>query len=485
MTTENLNEIAIQRDKKKASFALLIIQTFATLGFAVLYSTLVLYATKKLGFTDVQATVIMGVFGAFNYGLHLLGGLLGGRLMSNRNLFIIGMVLQVIGCYFIAQFGHSGLYWGLALFLTGSGLNVTCINMMLTQRFHPDDPGRESAFLYNYAGMNLGFFIGFAVAGYFQNLADYKSLFMFATLGNLAAVLATLVFWKSLSDLTTPLIGQSRGKWLRSFAIGLIIIATLIPIIKYLLVSASLAGHLVVFIAVLVALVLIILTIKHKKAHEKGRMVSYLILAVGSLVFWSLYSLAPMGLSLFIDRNVDLTMSGFKIAPQWIQNINTVVIVIGGPLMAMLFNKLRKKGINIDIPMQFSSSLICIGLGFLVLPLGIHFANPNGMVAVSWVGLSYILQSIGELLISPIGYAMVGKLAPKKYQGGMMGAWMLVTGVASIVAASFSEMMPGQGAAATTDAGYASVFGGLGLAACVAGVILIFMTPLLRKLIKN
>src|ERR1041385_4868271 len=123
---------------------LFFIQIFSTLGFAVLYSTLVLYATKHLQLNVKAATALMGVFGAFNYGLHLFGGYLGGRFLSNRTLFVGGMALQVIGCGCIAGGSVALLYIGLALFLTGSGLNVTCINMMLTQRFKPDDVKRES-----------------------------------------------------------------------------------------------------------------------------------------------------------------------------------------------------------------------------------------------------------------------------------------------------------------------------------------------------
>src|SRR5918996_5605225 len=129
--------------------ALFFIQIFSTLGFAVLYSTLVLYATKHLQLTVKEATTLMGVFGAFNYGLHLFGGYLGGRFLSNRNLFVGGMILQVLGCACIAGGTVASLYLGLALFLTGSGFNVTCINMMLTQRFTSDDPRREGAFLWN------------------------------------------------------------------------------------------------------------------------------------------------------------------------------------------------------------------------------------------------------------------------------------------------------------------------------------------------
>jgi POT family proton-dependent oligopeptide transporter len=197
--------------------ALFFVQIFATLGFAVLYSTLVLYATRHLHFPAREATAIMGVFGAFNYGLHLFGGYLGGRFLSNRNLFVGGMVLQVLGCAIIAGGTVATLYWGLALFLTGSGLNVTCLNMMLTQRFSPSDTRREGAFLWNYAGMNVGFFIGFAVAGHYQLTSSYTSLFHFAAIGNLLAIILAAVNWKVLADRNTPLLDATSGQFRTRF----------------------------------------------------------------------------------------------------------------------------------------------------------------------------------------------------------------------------------------------------------------------------
>ena len=94
----------------EGSAVLFLIQVFATLGFAVLQSTLVLYATRRLGFSSGQAALMMGLFGAFNYGLHLFGGYLGGRYLSNRNLFVGGMLLQVLGCGAIAGGSLGGLY---------------------------------------------------------------------------------------------------------------------------------------------------------------------------------------------------------------------------------------------------------------------------------------------------------------------------------------------------------------------------------------
>src|SRR4051795_341524 len=228
--------------------ALFFIQIFSTLGFAVLYSTLVLYATKHLHLPVVAATTLMGVFGAFNYGLHLFGGYLGGRFLSNRNLFVGGMALQVMGCACIATGTLSLFYVGLALFLTGSGLNVTCINMMLTQRFTPEDPRREGAFLWNYAGMNVGFFVGFSVAVHFQATESYASLFIFATLGNFVAIVLALSNWKTLTDRNTPLLEANPGQFRVRLLAGIGIVLATVPVVWFMLQRPGGAGTIIKWI---------------------------------------------------------------------------------------------------------------------------------------------------------------------------------------------------------------------------------------------
>jgi len=467
--------------------ALFFIQIFATLGFAVLYSTLVLYATKHLQLSVKAATTLMGVFGAFNYGLHLFGGYLGGRFLSNRNLFVGGMALQVIGCACISVGTLALFYIGLAFFLTGSGLNVTCINMMLTQRFTSDDPRREGAFLWNYAGMNVGFFVGFTVAGYFQGTESYASLFIFATVGNFAAIVLAAFNWKTLADRNTSLLEKTPNQFrLRQLA-GLGILIGLVPLVWLLLQRPGGTEILIKAICGAVALTLIYLTLGHRDRRERRNMTAYLILTIGSLMFWSLYQMAPSGLQLFAINNVDLMVGGVKIQPQWIQNINTVCIVVGGPLLAALFTRLRAAGWNIDIPKQFAASLLLMALAFLILPLGIKLAGPDGKSAFVWLFASYVLQSVGELLISPIGYAMIGKLAPRQYQGVMMGSWMLVTGLASLFAGDFSGMIPEPSGttAVATNPEYAKLFAELGAGSLAVGVALVVLIPFLRKLITD
>jgi proton-dependent oligopeptide transporter, POT family len=469
----------------EATAALFFIQLFSTLGFAVLYSTLVLYTTRHLGFTAKDATAIIGVFGAFNYGLHMFGGYLGGRFLSNRNLFVGGMALQVFGCGIIALGTTAAMYWGLALFLAGSGLNVTCLNMMLTQRFAPDDDRREGAFLWNYAGMNIGFFIGYAVAGYYQQTESYAQLFIFATIGNFAAMVLAFANWRAVRDLDTPLLRATPRQFRLRAAAGIGILLGVPPVVWLLLQHTGPTAVMTKVVSVAIALSLVWLTVRHPDRRERDNMWAYLILTMGSLVFWSLYQMAPSGLQLFAVNNVRLRAFGHDIAPQWIQNINTVVIVLGGPLMAAWFARLRRRGWRIDIPQQFTASLFLMGLGFLALPVGITLADATGRSPFVWLFLSYVLQSIGELLISPIGYAMIGKLAPARYQGIMMGSWMLVTGLASIFAGDLSGMVPEPAGATALDTNraYADLFARLGWGAVAAGVVLMILIPSLRRLI--
>jgi len=470
------------------SLVLFFIQMFSTLGFAVLQSTLVLYATKHLHFTDELALSLMAVFGAFNYGLHLFGGYLGGRFLSNRNLFVGGMVLQVIGCACIAGGSAPLLYWGLALFLTGSGLNVTCINMMLTQRFTPEDPRREAAFLWNYAGMNIGFFVGFSVAGYFEKTESYAALFTFATLGNAVAIALAAYYRRVLRDRPTPRLEATARNFRIRFAAGVAILVGLVPLVWLLLQLPDSTETILKAIAAIVFASLLWVTVRHPDRRERRNMSAYLMLALGSLVFWSLYQMSSSGLTLFFDRNVDPVVWGFTISPQWVQNINTFVIAVGGPLLAILFARLRDRGWRIDVPKQFATALVLMGLGFLALPLGIALGDPaTGRSAFFWIFLSYFLQSVGELLISPVGYAMIGKLAPHKYQGVMMGAWMLVTGLASLFAGDLSKSIPTAQDAApqVTNAFYSMLFGRLGWGTVAVGVVLALMIPFLRRLISD
>src|SRR4029077_1022617 len=119
--------------------------------------------------------------------------------------------------------------------------------------------------------------------------------------------------------------------------------------------------------------------------REQRNMTAYLILAIGSPMFWAPYQRAPTVLMLFAVHNVDLVVGPVKIQPQWIQNINTVCIVLGGPIFAALFVRMRARGWRVDIPQQFAASLLLMAVAFFILTLGIKLAGADGKSAFIWL----------------------------------------------------------------------------------------------------
>lgn len=473
---------------------LFFMQMFSTLGFSVLYSTLVLYMTGALGFKETNANTIMGVFVAFNYALHLLGGYFGGRFLSNRVLFSVGMAILFIGALMLRTPTSYMLYWGLAFFLTGAGLNVTCLNCMVTQLFEPDDKRREAAFLWNYSGMNIGFFVGFSMSGHFQLTGEYHSLFFWSALGYVITLALTLLHWRKLADRQTLLSKASSKERLKRGLFGVFLVIIMIPIIHEFIRYASFSNYLVLTCGGIMLLVLLGLAFKQPIAARR-KMFAYLMFALAALVFWSLYHVQVMGLTLFIEHNVDSQLMGYIIPPQWVQNINTVVIVFGAPLLSVIFRSMRQRNINVSLPFQFASALLLIGAGFVILPFGIMLANPEGLTSINWVIACYLLQSVGELFLGPIGYAMVGQMAPISLQGVMMGSWMMLSGVGGALSHYFSNMMVSDVSSSPliTNPSFSHTFTYIGWAAVAAGAILLLFYPIVyaftlgksRKELKN
>ena len=396
--------------------ALFFIQIFSTLGFAVLYSTLVLYATKHLHLGVKEATTLMGVFGAFNYGLHLFGGYLGGRFLSNRKLFVGSMAVQVIGCACIATGTLALFYVGLALFLTGSGLNVTCINMMLTQRFTPDDPRREGAFLWNYAGSERRLLCRVQRRRLFPGDPELLEPLHLRHARQLRRHYPRHVY---VEDAGRPQHTAARRD--AEAVPGA-------PVRRYRHSHRPRPRRVVHASA----------TRQHRNDTQddlcRGR--AHVDLSHGS----------PSGSTRAAEHD------GLPDSDHWLADV--LVALSDGTEwpdavrssqrqpdgrqrpdsaamdseyqhglhrarragVAALFTRMRARGWRIDIPKQFAASLLLMALAFFSLTLGIKLAGPDGKSAFIWLFLNYVLQSIGELLIMPIGYAMIGKLAPRRYR---------------------------------------------------------------------
>lgn len=463
-------------------------QIFSTFSFAVLNYTLVLYMTLYLHFSDILATSIEATFLAFNFALHLFGGFIAGRFLSNRLLFIIAMMMQGGGCLIISTLSSTNLYIGLALFLAGSGINTTCMNCMVTQLFEPSDNRRERAFFWNYSGMNLGFFFGITLAGYLQKTNHFDDLFFVTAFSNIFAMIIIFLNWKHLADRKTPLVMLPKTKHLQNNILGFGILALLIPSLFWLLAHSAFNNRLVMIVGASMGIVIAILAMTQPTAEARKKIWAFLILGIASLSFWTLFEMTPMGLTLFIQRNVDRHIGNFIVPAGWFQNIDPFIIMVGGPIFGYIFQLLRKKGFRITVPLQFSLALWFIGFALVILPIGIHFANPQGYVNMNWVVLSFSMLTFGELCIGPIGYAMIGYLAPPKLQGIMMGTWCMLTGVASTLSGHFSKVALGTTNATDpliTNSSFGHTFNQMGWVTVGVGVCIFLLKPFIESLMAD
>ncbi len=415
----------------KVLVGLIALRLFSALPFAVYYSSLQLYLLNT-SLSKNMATSIVGSVLALSYGTALLGGYLADRYISYRAFFLFSIICELIGCLTFTTLNPSHILWFSSLFLLGgSGLAVS-INMMVTQRYEPQDEHRERAFFWIYMSLNVGYLIGYSLAGYYGNLGEYQKIPFFIAFFTLIAILLTFFYWKKID---TP-----RTKYNpNTLSYMLLILVALFFIIRLLLQFPAMTNLSIIFVWLLFSAVTLFVLIRNHLNFKREILIFYLLL-FAAVVFWSIYFLAPMALMVFIKNNVALNMFSINIAPQWVQNINTFIIILGTMILG---SKSAKKPVNTwKIAKQFSLSLLLMGLGFIALVLGIIFHSEQGKVSLIWITSSYILQSLGELLIGPIGYALVGRLIPKLHHSFMMGIWVTLLGVAGAISSMLSALVP-------------------------------------------
>jgi len=225
---------------------------------------------------------------------------------------------------------------------------------------------------------------------------------------------------------------------------------------------------------------------------EAQRMFVAVVLVVFSVVFWTLFEQAGSSLTLFADRNTNLNIFGIYDMPAGqTQFFNALFIVVFAPIFSMLWTALGRKGLEPSTPVKFSIALILVGAGFLALAYGAKFANADFRVPLFWLAFAYLIHSVGELCLSPVGLSMITKLSMPKVVGLMMGVWFLSSAMAQYVGgivAQFAavETVGGEVTDPEQSLGvYVGVFQTIGIWGCAIGVGLLVMSPLLKKMMNG
>jgi POT family proton-dependent oligopeptide transporter len=463
----------------KISMVLCLVRTFFTLSFAIISFSLIFYTTEQLKFDTHFSTALVGGVFALSALLYFVSGYLGGKYLTGRHLFLLSVFLLFVSCLLLIFGRVSLLPLGLSLFVVGEGMGSTCINNTITRLFQNRDTERETAFFWNYSGLNLGFFIGLCLSGWFLINANYSAIFLCAAISSLMAAFIFIGYWNYFKETL-----KTNISTLQSYGISYFIIAVCILVLFVMFNYPDYGNNVTLYLGLIVYMTSFILMIKYCRDYFYN-ILSFYFLALITLVFWMIFQIGPMALMVFIDKSVDLVVFGVKIAPQWLANVNTLAIVLGGPVFSWAIKALREKGFIVSDYTLFTIAMILMGSSFLILPIGMKLTSIK-MMHMGWIATSFFLQSIGELCLAPVGYSLVGKLIPSEHQSKLMGIWMMMFGISAVASAYFSQlMMINSTNAVFSNDSFFYWFMVLGTSAIIAALLVYLFSLVITKKVKS
>ncbi|MFE5488265.1 peptide MFS transporter [Streptomyces sp. NPDC056527] len=386
-----------------------------------------------LAMTAATATAIYSVYVSMVYLMAMPGGWFGDRVWGARKTVTIAGFVIMAGHASLAIPGQAMFFVGLALVAVGSGLLKANISTMVGHLYDgPDDPRRDGGFTLFYIGINLGAFVAPFAVGTLGEKVNWHLGFALAAVGMGLGLACFLAFTKSLSPKSTvvpnPLSPEERKSILVKVCLVVAaaavfygaVVAMGMYTLKWALVPITLAG-LIIPVAVLVR----IKRDKDLSTGEQSKMNGYIWFFVAAAVFWMIYDQGGSTLSLFADGKTADSVLGISFPATWFQSLNPLFVMALAPVFAWLWLWLARKNQEPNTIVKFAMGLVLVGASFFVFIVPMGMAGDGTKVSPMWLVSIYMIQTIGELCLSPVGLSVTTKMAPQKYASQMMGVWFL------------------------------------------------------------
>ena len=470
----------------KGLFVLFYAEMWERFSYYGMRALLILYLTKFWLFDDGKSNLIYGAYTALVYITPVLGGYLADRYLGQRKAVIFGGILLAIGHGFMAFEGMTGVtdplvkqadpiinvFWlALALIIVGSGFLKANISVIVGQLYKLTDTRRDGAYTLFYIGINTGAALGTILVGYLGETVGWAYGFGLAGIGMAIGMVIFVAGKPALRGRGEPPKPLARNTEFTLYAIGTASVAVIWFLIQYQSVVQSL------LIGSGVAMLGYTLYEAFKLPKEpRERMFAILFLIALNPVFWGLFEQAGGSLSLYTDKFVDRG----GVPTSLFQSINPIYIVLLGPVIAMLWTTLAKKGLEPSAPAKFAMALAMVGAGFLVFVLGARGAGIGAATPVLFVFLIYLLHTTGELFLSPVGLSAMNRLAPLHLASFIMGAWFYMTAVGNFVAGKIGEATGGENGE-MTQAGTLDIYWKIGVVTIIIGGVVLLLSPIVKR----
>jgi proton-dependent oligopeptide transporter, POT family len=441
-------------------------------------------ASGGLGFDTASAGAVYGLYTSMVYMMTLPGGWIADRLIGQRRAVLYGGIIIALGHFSMAFPTLATFYLGLFLIVIGTGLLKGNVSVIVGQLYAQGDHRRDAGFSIFYMGINLGAFVAPLVCGYLGQEISWHLGFGAAGVGMTLGVIQYVLGSRYLGQAglyPAPPASPEAGEQLKmrvrilaslllagTVAFGLAMYAGVVPITVnqvadgagYFLLIATVAFFGWLFFG------------GDWTPAERKQLYAIGIFFVAAALFWSVFEQAGSTLNLFADRDTRTELFGLPFPSSWFQSLNSLYIIALAPVFAWLWVRLGSR--EPSTAAKFAVGLIFVGAGFAILIVASRLSQQGIQVSPMWLVMTYLLHTIGELTLSPVGLSAMTKLAPARIAGLMMGVWFLAASVGNFIAgrlSGFYEAMP-----------LPTLFGTVALFAVVAGLVMFALVPWMKRL---
>ncbi len=436
---------------------------------------------------EKPAAELYGAYLALVYAGAIFGGYVADKLVGFQRSILIGAVFMALGLFLLASPTELLFKLGLATIIVGNGLFKPIISTMVGKLYAQGDARRDAGFTIFYMGINIGAMIAPVITGWLARKVfgtdtdpHYQWVFISAGIGMIFSLVWFWVGRSQLKGIGLPAPGQeSLGR------VGLVaLLGSLIgiPLFYFLLtIDANALQAILMALFVIPAVMLIVEGVREGHV-ARDKVFAMLVVFVFNVLFWMFFEQAGSSFTFLADRIVNREFGDWTFPLEWFQSVNSIAIITFAPIMAWMWVKMGKA--NPSIPRKFGLGLIFNGLAFLLLMVALSsMVDGSGKIPFWTLFAVYVIQSIGELCLSPIGLSMTTKLAPTRLAGMAMGCWFLSIAIGNNLAGIFAGRVSGEGGmtVASAQAGYTFGFWAL----VGSGVLLFVVAPLVNRLMHG
>ena len=463
---------------------------------------LAFFMIHQLNFQEKDANLQYGATQAFVYAFTFVGGLFADKILGFRKSLFWGGFLMIVGSAILAYDPHGFFFFGLSFIIIGTGFFKPNISTMVGELYRDNDSRRDAGFSLFYAGINLGAFLGgyvciaigkgYMLSSFIEEGLRWNVAFSLAAFGMIISLINFTFTQKQLGP-----IGLQPGhpdaivkaKKLPKWVEYLVYVGTLllIPVIQIMVSKPEYTDYFMYTIGPL-TLAYLFYEMSKVSSSEKKKLLAALVFIVFSILFWGIYEQSGGSLSIFAAKNLNDSVLGITMDPNGVNNSAGAFFIIAlAPLLGLFWIWLSKKGYEPNTIIKFGLGFILLGLGYYVL-FATRFFAIDGISSLNIFTIALLVITFGELCLSPIGLSIMTKLSPAKLQGIMMGMWFLASAygqyVAGIIGANMAEAREGAPASETLLT-YTDGYKDLGIYALIAGLVLILISPLVKKLMQG